>query len=422
MPANSKSESAFLLAMDLHGFSSLSVSDHDKVITHLYPEIAKIVHVGEVRKLTDRKTIGDGFMFYFSTAALAAEAAIHLQILFVENRFWKQHKFERHLECRIGLHAGQFFRMKDAIEERPALFGRNIIAGARLEPVVGHNEIWCTASFKAEFDINGLQEVATLIALGKCQLAKSWAAQDVFALYVEGQGPLPKPIRERHDPKTLAQQDLEVIPYKPPSGSLPSTYFALIRLKHRSDGIAYLRRVLTVQEGFQIEAIYYIFGAYDIIVRFRAKENLKAKKLSKLLSKGKIIWAEDKCELTDLHFEGEPDLERIVEIKASDRSHLKAFTYIKSNSIAADPARIREVVAVARKAFKKANSIVTYYHNDEVLILPIAISTDDYYTLAKAIEDIESLVDKRHWKDVSIITYPVHGFEEQELFKQKSRK
>ena len=72
-----KSEAAFVMAMDMHGFSGLSESDHDKVIGDLYSQIAGIVRAG-AQKLLDRKTIGDGFIFYFEGVDEAADAAMNL--------------------------------------------------------------------------------------------------------------------------------------------------------------------------------------------------------------------------------------------------------------------------------------------------------------------------------------------------------
>ena len=56
--------------------------------------------------------------------------------------------------------------------------------------------------------------------------------------------------------------------------------------------------------------------------------------------------------------------------------------------------------------------VLTYYRNSDVLILPIVIPVDQYYVLSEAIEKIEQWVDKNDLRYDSIITYPVHGSEE----------
>lgn len=143
MDTNGKSSiAAFVMAVDLKNFSSLSPSVHLKVVDRLYPKIADIVGVKRAGVLLDRKTIGDGFMFYFHSVVEAVRAATQMRMLFVEALFWNENEFKPPLQCRIGLHAGQFHRKRDAIEERQALFGHNVITVARLEPVVGANEVW----------------------------------------------------------------------------------------------------------------------------------------------------------------------------------------------------------------------------------------------------------------------------------------
>lgn len=399
-----KSEAAFVLAMDMHGFSSLSPTDHDKVIEHLYPEIARIIKIGGEQKILDRKTIGDGFMFYFESADDAVDAAMALRTLFRESYFWTLNKI-KHLSCRIGLHAGQFFRMYDAIEQRDALFGRNIITVARLEPVVRLNEVWCTASFKAEADLSKIDEQIEFEPLGSCELAKGWSQQTVFGLYKVGE-PRPEPLQVTL-PHRVIYHDNNIKGY-------PRTYFALIRLKHRSDGIEYLKKQLSKSAGFNIEAIYDLFGAFDILVRFKAEEEQNEKDFSIFLVKGRIMWSGDQCNLIEIHFESEElkSKEPIVALPHGTTDYLKAFTYIKSSAIIADPVHVREVINLARGACGNDDGVITYYTNRDTLILPIVIATSDYYALAKAVENIEAFVDQRRWEHVSIITYPVHGLDE----------
>ena len=402
MPGEKKPEAAFVMAMDMHGFSKLSPSDHDKVVLSLYPEIAGIVHVDDTDKLLDRKTMGDGFMFYFAAADDAVDAALQLRELFRENYFWNKHNFATRLTVRIGLHAGQFFKMYDAIETRDALFGRNIIAVARLEPVVRQNEVWCTASFKAEATINKIDDRVKFASLGNCELAKEWSTEPVFALYKAGETQ-PSLIPQRQEQRAITVNNKQ--------REYPFTYFALLRLKHRSDGIEYLKRRLALKEGFKIEAIYDLFGAFDILVRFKAEQEQTNGNFGELLVKGKIIWPDDRFELTQIHFEDEKR-EPIVILPPNSKNHIKAFTYVKSSVIIGDRGKVREVVEIARGACGADNGVVTYYTNCDTLILPIVIRTSDYYALAKAVEEIEELVDRRHWEHVTITTYAVHGLEE----------
>ncbi|HXQ71877.1 MAG TPA: adenylate/guanylate cyclase domain-containing protein [Pyrinomonadaceae bacterium] len=398
-----KSEAAFVMAMDMHGFSGLSESDHDKVIGDLYSQIAGIVKAGGVQKLLDRKTMGDGFIFYFEAVDEAADAAMNLRTLFRESLFWITHKFEKHLSCRIGLHSGQFFRMRDAIEERDALFGQNIITVARLEPVVRLNEVWCTESFRAEALRKKVDQQYKFESLGNCELAKGWTRQAVYALYRDGES-RPSPLQ--------AASEHRVINHDNSDKDYPVTYFALIRLKHRSDGIEYLKKQLT-KATYEIEAIYDLFGAFDILVRFKAQEELKEKDFSDFLVKGRIIRSKDKIELTEIHFRREEKKkEPIVAMPLGSREYMKAFTYIKSSEILSDSARVHKVLDLARAECGQDSGVVTYYKNRDTLILPIVIRTSDYYALANAVESIEEYVDDEGWDHVSITTYPVQALEE----------
>jgi class 3 adenylate cyclase len=400
-----KSEAAFVMAMDMHGFSGLSSSDHDKVIGDLYPEIARLVNAGGKQKLLDRKTMGDGFIFYFEGVDDAADAAMNIRTLFSESFFWTSHKFEKHLSCRIGLHAGQFFRMHDAIEEREALFGQNIITVARLEPVVRLNEVWCTESFRAEAGIKKIDEQINFEPLGSCELAKGWSRQRVYGLYKDGE-PRPEPIR--------ATAQHRVIYHDNSDKRYPLTYFALVRLKHRSDGIEYLKKVLTKSAGFDIEAIYDLFGAFDILVRFKAEEAQNEKDFADFLVRERIMKSKDRFELIEIHFESDAlkSKEPIVAIPLGSTQYMKAFTYIRSSTILSSPTHIHQVVDLARGACGNDNGIVTYYTNRDTLILPIVIRTSEYYSLAKAVENIEVFVDEQQWDHVSITTYPVQGLDE----------
>lgn len=400
-----KSEMAFVLAMDIRASSELSPSDHDKLIANLYPQIANIVNAGGKQKVLDRKTIGDGFIFYFENVSDAAEVAMNLRMLFRENFFWTSNKFEKHLSCRIGLHAGQFFRMYDAVEERNALFGQNVITVARLEPVVRDNEAWCTENFKNEALINRVNEHINFESLGICELAKGWSPQQVYALYRDGE-PRPEPLQDKPQHRVIYHDNND--------RDFPLTYFALIRLKYRSDGVEFLKNHLSKSAGFDIEAIYSLFGAFDVLVRFKAREEQNERAFAEFLVNGRIMKSKDRLELNEIHFESEgvKSKEPIVAMPPGSMVHMKAFTYIKSSTILGDRAHIQRVVDLARGACGNRNGVVTYYTDRDTLILPIVIRTADYYSLGKAVENIEDFVDDQQWDQVSITTYVVQEVEE----------
>lgn len=416
MPEGSPiSEAVFAMAMDIRGFSQLPPTDHYKVIEHLYGEIAKILGHACKKGPLDKKTIGDGFLFYFDNAFDAVEAAVHIRRLFRETAFWELHRFAKALACRIGLHFGTFYKMRDTIEDRDAYFGVNAITVARLEPVVRQNEIWCTNSFRAEVNVHHVNPTVSFEPLGKQAFAKGWAEEEVFALYIPGEESPPPPLPRQPN---LSIGKLQVTEYSYADKAHPNTYFALVRLKHRTDGVEHLTNYLSRSEcECVVEAVYDVFGAFDIIIRFRSAKIFSDKKFSSMLSDHKIIWPKDKCDLTQVRFEKGRSTEPIVIFSPKDSQYLKAFTYIKSTGILRDKKSVREVVKIARSACGNAEGIVTYYRNSDVLILPIVILAAQYYVLAKTIEAIESLVERRHWQNVSIITYPVHGF--QEFFAEK---
>jgi class 3 adenylate cyclase len=397
------------MAMDIRGFSRLRPADHYKVIQHLYAKIAEILtHVCK-KGTVDRKTIGDGFLFYFDSAFDAVEAPLHIRRLFRETAFWEMHQFTSRLSCRIGLHFGTFYKMRDAIEDRDAYFGVNAITVARLEPIVRQNEIWCTNTFREEVKRHEINPAVKFEALGKQAFAKGWSEEDVFALYIPAEESSPRALPARAEP---VLEQLKVIDYSFGDKAHPNTYFALVRLKHRIDGVEHLTNYLSRSEcECVVEAVYDVFGAFDILIRFKSAKIFTEKKFSSMLSDHKIIWPKDKCELTQVRFEKPRLTERIVVFPQEDSRYLKAFTYIKSTGILRDKKSVHEVVKIARSVCG-IEGVVTYYRNSDVLILPIVIPAGQYYVLAKTIEAIESLVDRRHWQNVSIITYPVHGFQE----------
>jgi hypothetical protein len=403
MATNAKSIAAFVMAMDLKDFGSLSPIVHLRVVDHLYPRIAKLVGVDKADILLDRKTIGDGFMFYFESVVEALHAAMQIRMLFLEDLFWTEHDFKRRLQCRIGLHAGQFFRKRDAIEQRDALFGHNVITVARLEPIVGANEIWCTQSFMSEALLHK-QEIDQDIAfhnLGIQQFAKTWLAQVVYGVHRKGEAP-PKP----------ASTAPRIIHHNNKDGKFKKTFFALVRLRDRAHGVENLKLYLSKNLACRIEAVYYIFGAFDVLVRFKAGKKFPTEEdFGKCLKKGQHIRREEHCSLTEVTFEGKSQKERIVKLLEL-RKHIKAFTWIKSHSIVKNSERVQKVVELARKSCGREMGVVTYYKNSDVLILPIVVPVDKYYALSDAIEDIEKWVDRSDVNYDSIITYPVHGLEE----------
>jgi len=403
MGANRESIAAFVMVMDIRGFSNLPATNHYKIIEFLYPEIAKIVGVACKTKPLDKKTMGDGFIFYFDNPRDAIQLAMHTRQLFVDAGFWDLHEFGRPLSCRICLHFGQFFRMHDDIEGRDAIFGMNIITAARLEPVVRENEIWCTHSFKAETKVNDIDERIKFQPLGTCQLAKGWSQEEVYALYG---------MDDRRPDPIVENNRRRIIQYHNEKKEFPYTYFVLMQLKNRSDGVHHLKKSLSAQ-NFHIEAVYYVFGAFDVIIRFKTAKQMSQKTLSALLVRDRIIWPDEECEVTQLHLEDEGRDEQIVVFPPEDHQFLKAFIYLKSSALVADGKRVKRVINLARKAFGETTAVVTHYRNSDTLILPVVIPTHQYYALAKAIEDIEAWVDQqRSRENVSIITYPVHGFEE----------
>ena len=218
MATKGKSAAAYVMAMDIHHFSKLSVSDHDKIIDHIYGEIGGILkQAGD--GLLDKKTIGDGFVFYFSSAAAAVDTAIKVQSLFKADYIWTRDNFEVKSSCRIALHFGEFFWFDDKIEGRRALFGRNIIVAARLEPVVRANEIWCTRAFKEESGLAGLDKKISFHPLGKCELAKSWSEQEVFAIYDPKKDKRPTDLPKEREEIEPDNQSTKV--------AYPFAYFAL---------------------------------------------------------------------------------------------------------------------------------------------------------------------------------------------------
>jgi class 3 adenylate cyclase len=400
MTNNAKHTAAFVMALDIKGFSQLKPKVQLDIVDYLYPELARLVNVCDRKKLLDRKTIGDGFMFYFASAADAVQAAITIRMLFREERFWTEHHFETPLKCRIGLHFGQFFWKRDVIEDRDALFGRNIITVARLEPVVAANEIWCTHSFKAEAGQNEILDRVRFENLGECQLAKGWSKESVYGIYLEDESP-PKPIRT----------GLDIYEHENSDKEYPYTYFALIRLRNRTEGVRHLENYLSDKGKFRIEAVYDILGDFDIILRFKAGKEWDQEKFAKHLKGEKITRHNGDCYLTQIQFEGGETLEKVIML-SEPRTHIKAFAYIRSHSIVKNREKLMKVVDLARKACGKETGVVTYYKNSDVLILPIVIPVEHYYALADAIENIEKWVDNQGVPYDSIITYLAHGFRE----------
>jgi class 3 adenylate cyclase len=412
---------SFILFLDIKGFSHLDNSQQNLLLEHLYKETNEIIskHKGSI---LDTKTIGDSFIIYFSEQNPCLKCADLICSLFLENYFWKKNGLNK-LECRIALHRGELQFIRDAIEERHALFGKSITTVARLEPVVRENEVWCTPQFfqalsESPENKKFLKEFP-FENIGKCVLAKNYGVTEVYALHMKGK-PKPKRIIPEYDRSRRLFPDSE----------FPYDYFIFVRLRNKTLGIESLESVFNPPD-YHIDALYYIYGDFDVLIRIRSKKEIEKKELEDKLrhKKRKIIkkghdnilifsikgladFSTDKFQILDKENEGEYNFNRLNKTS----KYFKSFIYLKSTEIKAgnDLAKFIKRISSAANANK---DLLNIYINDSSLIVETILEARDYYELSKLVEAIEDFCDENNWDIARSITFPVHDLDEKIIHK-----
>lgn len=374
-------------------FLDIPDSLFERVVTRI-EEAAK-----EVKNsiIIDRKSLGDGCIFYFNSAALCLKSAFKIVSLFKEG----DHGLgEEKLACRISLNYGSCVRKYDCIERREALFSRNIVPLARLEPIVRPNEIWCTNSFyvAATQDMNRpISNEYKFKNLGELDYAKGWGRGDVYAVYRNG-GTEPPDL-----PLSIIVESCQQY-----EGVL---HICFLKLSHKQHSAMNLEGHFSAPM-FSDVSIYYIYGSYDAVVKFSSKREWNQDNLKKELTRKGIV--KDKKGVCNLFIVKDPNNGSVsgprVVIKHPPK-HIKSFILLESTEFAKSESSKHEMVCRIKNSVSSEISYVSYYSASDAIILEIVMEPAGYYSLSNFIEIIEKIIGEG---DVRIdnTTYMVHMWRE----------
>jgi class 3 adenylate cyclase len=181
-PYNSKNmerTTASILFLDLQGFSSLKESE----VTYFFEEILKDLASQKIdscrQYIDDINTWGDGLIIIMKDPYRMARLALEIRD-FYQNYDWEEKRMPQ-LFARIALHHGAIYRGFDHFRKTESIIGTEVTLGARLEPIVIPNEIWCTAEFKVLVK-KDKDKTIDFDSLGTKEFAKGFGKFEIYRL------------------------------------------------------------------------------------------------------------------------------------------------------------------------------------------------------------------------------------------------
>lgn len=182
---------AAILFSDIAGFSTLTDDQIDIFARAVLPQISAIL---EKRLPRCQNTWGDAVYAIFAEPSAAAMAAIELRDLFRKTD-WRQMGLPDGFGIRIALHAATVALVSNPVRHRaPDAFGKQINFTARIEPIVGRNEVWATQLFVDQLDLSTTQ--IRHDPIGSWELVKGWGECELQRLRMdyEPSAPLQRPV------------------------------------------------------------------------------------------------------------------------------------------------------------------------------------------------------------------------------------
>lgn len=167
-----------VLFSDVKGFSKL----RGKQVDIFQDEILeKMGQVFRKHRPVDSNTWGDAVFAIFSSPAAAAYCGLDLCHLFKHDISAHYEDILGNLAIRVSLHFGQLRRGPNSITGKTDYFGTNVNVAARVEPIVGPNQVWATRRFKDALEPEFENRVAVQ-RIGMRQLIKGSGSQELFRI------------------------------------------------------------------------------------------------------------------------------------------------------------------------------------------------------------------------------------------------
>lgn len=239
----------FVVMADISGYSRLSEDELVKFHTQITPEIGRMLDRGAIAYIN---TWGDAIVFSGLSCVDVCRAAVAIRNYFRD--FPWGEKSLPDLTIRISLHTGYVFIGTDPIASRGLIFGQNVIAAARVEPLVKPGQIWATDEFviAAAEHINQERSYYHLDFIGDLPLPKSYGIKPIYLL------------RHRGEPKIseLEKSQLIEIAEERVAASRSAASHALERRNLYTVAVGVVvsrRRVLLVQRRDNTEGLEWMF-------------------------------------------------------------------------------------------------------------------------------------------------------------------
>lgn len=169
---------AAIIFADIKGYSALS-DDLQAIVARVFDEVQTTI-------ITPRKplyvnTWGDAFVICLSNCADAAEIALKMRDYF-KTYNWIRNHFSAPLAIRIGLHFSLISLVRES-EDGPIknVIGKGLGAGARIEPIVEPDKIFCSQLFTGNL-VACDDDRFVVLPLGERELAKGFGVMNLLEL------------------------------------------------------------------------------------------------------------------------------------------------------------------------------------------------------------------------------------------------
>ena len=168
-----------MLFADVVGFSKLREEAAPSFFVEFLGQIAEVIKVSDPRPVACN-TWGDGLFIVFDAVAAAADFALRLRDMVVEND-WTRAGLPSDTNIRIAVHAGPVYRAYDPIIERDNYFGAHVNRAARIEPVTTPGSVFVSEQTACLLAAQGSRGFACDY-LGVMDFAKQYGSGALYRL------------------------------------------------------------------------------------------------------------------------------------------------------------------------------------------------------------------------------------------------
>lgn len=168
-----------MLFADAVGFSKLADDKIPAFVEHFLGAVARVLGKQDEPPLT-RNTWGDGLYICFATPRAAGLFALELSEV-IRQTDWTVFGLPATLSLRIALHGGPTHEVIDPVVQQRAFNGAHVSRAARIEPVTPPGSVYCSQSFAALCECEGIEDFSCHY-VGRMPLAKKFGDYPMFSI------------------------------------------------------------------------------------------------------------------------------------------------------------------------------------------------------------------------------------------------